>query len=377
MNQSDKIMRGEGSISPSGKKHKALARIAGRNTYLGTYATYEAALAAIRARRSIDVPTPVPVSERMDEPTSEQRNDTVMTLKAWGRTWLQRRAQEKRRSHADTVSIWKKCIVFTPFVDWPLTAIKPRDVQSWVRTFSTTPTKRTKRPPKDQSVKNTLNTLRGALRDAVLEGLISSNPCREVKVIRTPETKEAWTWLRKEEIDAIVALPDNTTERNAIVFLIHTGLRTGEAWCLSWTNVDLKSRTVLVATSHSGSAKSGRVRRVPLMQPAYDALIAQRKLTGHNRLVFPGAKGKRRAKSNHANLKRHLRAAGIVRHVRPHDLRHSCASGLVQGFFGRIWSLYEVSRLLGHSDITTTTRYAHLCDGGIERAMRETTLAAE
>jgi site-specific recombinase XerD len=44
--------------------------------------------------------------------------------------------------------------------------------------------------------------------------------------------------------------------------------------------------------------------------------------------------------------------------VRIHDLRHSFASFLVNG--GR--SLYEVQKILGHTQIKTTQRYAHLAN---------------
>ena len=51
---------------------------------------------------------------------------------------------------------------------------------------------------------------------------------------------------------------------------------------------------------------------------------------------------------------------GITRKVRFHDLRHTCASHLVMGTWGRRWSIEEVSKFLGHSDIQVTQRYAHL-----------------
>ncbi|MDO9433974.1 MAG: site-specific integrase [Hydrogenophaga sp.] len=53
--------------------------------------------------------------------------------------------------------------------------------------------------------------------------------------------------------------------------------------------------------------------------------------------------------------------------VRMHDLRHSFASNLVNS--GR--SIYEVGRLLGHSQVKTTQRYAHLSDAVLMSAMEE------
>jgi len=51
-----------------------------------------------------------------------------------------------------------------------------------------------------------------------------------------------------------------------------------------------------------------------------------------------------------------LRAAGIERRVRWHDLRHTCASSLVAGWWGRQWSLEEVREMLGHSSVLVTER---------------------
>jgi integrase len=62
----------------------------------------------------------------------------------------------------------------------------------------------------------------------------------------------------------------------------------------------------------------------------------------------------------------------VKRHVRFHDLRHTCASHLVSGSWGRAWTLEEVAKHLGHSSSAVTRRYAHLCPEGLARAVRET-----
>lgn len=61
---------------------------------------------------------------------------------------------------------------------------------------------------------------------------------------------------------------------------------------------------------------------------------------------------------------------GITRPVRFHDLRHTCASHLVLGTWGRTLRLDEVRAWLGHSSITVTQRYAHLGDGHLDELAR-------
>jgi hypothetical protein len=58
--------------------------------------------------------------------------------------------------------------------------------------------------------------------------------------------------------------------------------------------------------------------------------------------------------------------------VRWHDLRHTCASSLVAGWWGRRWSLEEVREMLGHSSVLVTERHAHFADSAMDRAARQT-----
>lgn len=59
------------------------------------------------------------------------------------------------------------------------------------------------------------------------------------------------------------------------------------------------------------------------------------------------------------------------RAVRFHDFRHTFASHLIMGTWGRAWRLEEVQILLGHTSITTTQRYAHLAPEGLARSVSE------
>lgn len=56
-----------------------------------------------------------------------------------------------------------------------------------------------------------------------------------------------------------------------------------------------------------------------------------------------------------------------MKHVHWHDLRHSCASMLINAGV----DLYTVGKILGHSSPVTTQRYAHLSQGTLQKAMRK------
>jgi integrase len=143
-------------------------------------------------------------------------------------------------------------------------------------------------------------------------------------------------------------------------------------WGLQWQDVDFRQGFITVRRSYDGPTKNGKVRRVPLLAKAREALESQRGISGRWKLVFPSKRGEMRAHGYDAQLRTNLRRAGIGRRVRFHDLRHSCASHLVMGSWGRVWSLLEVKELLGHSTVTVTERYSHLSFGGILRAAKET-----
>jgi integrase len=213
-----------------------------------------------------------------------------------------------------------------------------------------------------------LNLLRRALQDAADEGHATSNVAKDVEVPKKPRADDGWTWLRAEEIEAVLrARPRASTpaQRDAITLAIYTGLRAGELWGLRWCDATLDGpRPELhVRRNRSGPTKSGQDRHVPLLPMAVEALRSRRAASPGvgAALVFPGKKGKPHGEGYDAGWPSWKRAAGIARRVRFHDLRHTCASHLVQGTWTtRPLRLEDVRQWGGWSTIKMCERYAHL-----------------
>ena len=130
---------------------------------------------------------------------------------------------------------------------------------------------------------------------------------------------------------------------------ILTGARKREALDAQWRDFDIDRRDWRVPMS-----KSGRPRHIPLSEGVIQLLQTVPRFPDCP-FVFPNPKTLKPYESifNSWNTARKL--AGLA-DVRIHDLRHSFASFLVNN--GR--SLYEVQKILGHTQIKTTQRYAHL-----------------
>jgi len=133
-----------------------------------------------------------------------------------------------------------------------------------------------------------------------------------------------------------------------IPMLILTGARKREVLDARWEDFDFERRLWRIHTT-----KLGKPRFVPMSDGVINLLET---VPRHNcDWVFPNPKTLKPYVSIYCSWDSARREAGLG-DVRIHDLRHSYASFLVNA--GR--TLYEVQRLLGHTQIKTTQRYAHL-----------------
>jgi integrase len=138
-----------------------------------------------------------------------------------------------------------------------------------------------------------------------------------------------------------------------VLLSINTGLRRGETFNLKWEDIDIPQATLTVIGS---VAKSEETRHIPLNKEALSTLINWKKQSEKLRqaLVFPG-KGGEPLDNIKTAWKAILSRAKIIK-CRWHDLRHHFASQLVM----KGVDLNTVRELLGHADIKSTLRYAHL-----------------
>jgi integrase len=187
--------------------------------------------------------------------------------------------------------------------------------------------------------------------------IIDKSPARGVSKMADNNRKERY--LTKEETSRLLAVlkaSPNRVMADLITFLILTGARKSEASQARWENINLQTGVWTVPLS-----KSGKPRYMPLSKAAI-ALLEKRRVNG-SEYVFPSPKTGKPLRHLYFSWDKIRKQAGIP-DVRLHDLRHNYASLLVN--HGR--SLYEVQKLLGHADISTTQRYAHLSQDTLKDA---------
>jgi integrase/recombinase XerD len=209
------------------------------------------------------------------------------------------------------------------------------------------------------SAARALVAVRGLHRFAVREGLVDTDPARDVHPPSPPRrlpkalpVDEVLRLLDTAGGDAPGALRD----RALLELLYSTGARISEAVGLDLDDVDATERTVRL------DGKGGKQRLVPIGRPALAALDAylvrvRPALATHGRgtpAVFLNVRGGRLSRQSAWQvLKVAADRAGLGTTVSPHTLRHSFATHLLEGGA----DVRVVQELLGHASVTTTQIY--------------------
>ena len=188
-----------------------------------------------------------------------------------------------------------------------------------------------------------------------------SNPCRHVKRFREERRERFLSDEEYRRLGAVLREAESTgvaaaSAVAAIRLLMLTGCRLSEIMALRWENVALETAELRLPDSKTGA------KVVHLGAPAVAVLRSIVRVEG-NPWVIAGRRPGSRVASLHYPWGRIRKRAGLD-DVRLHDLRHSFASGgLLVGE-----GLPMIGKLLGHAQVQTTARYAHLADGPVKVA---------
>jgi integrase/recombinase XerD len=184
-----------------------------------------------------------------------------------------------------------------------------------------------------------ITTLSHALKLAVEWELLTTNPAAGVKLPKLPPGKTGF--LTEQQFETAMAEAAEWM-RAPIAFATFTGMRRSELLGLRWTDVNFRSRQIILRLT-----KNGERRAIPLNDAAL-AVLAKLPRTGE--LCFPGIAG-----GQLSNAVRRLFGRLGFDDLSFHSLRHTHASWLVM----KGADLFSVSRLLGHKSLKMSARYAH------------------
>lgn len=235
----------------------------------------------------------------------------------------------------------------------------------------------------NSTIRTIYTVLRAALDGAVRDGLMGANPAALVK--RPGVARREARSLVPAEVVRLLGAIGQSRHPTAIVVIVGTGMRRGEALALKWSDLTLgdpgrvRIRGTLsrvggqLTVSETKTAKSRRELR--LSPGVVATLRAHRKVQAAERLAspvqWPGPDYVFTTETGRAVDPRHLyrvvqvaaARAGLLR-TGVHTLRHAAASAMLEAGVG-----IKVSDMLGHSSIAITGDiYAHVSDGAAQAA---------
>ena len=266
--------------------------------------------------------------------------------------WMAGQCHRWKPTTHRTVESLLRCQLLPAFGHLPLDRIAPANVDAWFDRCSV------KAPG---NANRALELLRRIMNHAASSGLIAMNPARRTRMNPRPRLTRflsAKEIIRLHEaLDRCVAeRPAWAVQADLIRLLLYTGCRKSEIKNLKWSEVE--GDMLRLADSKTGP------RTVHLSADA--RAVIDRHRDGNGPFVFPSPINPSRPHGKELTLWLRARDCAGLSGVRLHDLRHTYASQAVMNGV----PLPVVARLLGHSQVRMTMRYAHVGD-------REVIAAAE
>lgn len=252
--------------------------------------------------------------------------------------------------------------------------LRPRDIQDFINYLY-------KQRLKGSTIAHYTSNMNTALKEAVIAEIIPSNPMDRIESVK----KEVYIpdfYTDDELIELIEVIKTQKLELPLTLGIIY-GLRREEILGLTWNAIDFKNKSITIRKTVGRGKYDGvtqflikdipknksSYRTLPMFDFITDLLKKYKEKYKLNEKIFGNIyitdykdficlmDNGELVKPDYVDrtFSRILKENGF-RHIRLHDLRHSCATLLLRNGV----PLPEIQKWLGHSNIITTQRYSHL-----------------
>lgn len=227
-----------------------------------------------------------------------------------------------------------------------------------------------------KGINNILGVFITILNDAVEWQCLARNPLFRYRLMKEHELHyDYWT---APEIQQFLNATIFDPLQPIYITALNTGMRKGELCALKWDRVDFVRNQLIVSRSLSRyglseTTKSGRKRYVPI-NGVVKHLLQKLLKNQRGEYVFSDKDGNPPdAHHLYRDFRNAQKRAGFTRLVRFHDLRHTFASH----FMMNGGNIYDVQKILGHSSLEMTQRYAHMSPDHLAEAIKIVSFEAE
>lgn len=254
-------------------------------------------------------------------------------------------------------------VLINAFGNKKMDKITRRDYQLFLNEYGKTHAKVT--------VKKVHSILKATVKSAIYDGVVIKDFTHNVELTWNDDKTYKVEYLNIAEINKLISVTKEKinrhyTSRYMILTAIYTGLRLSEIAALTWRDINFNWKTIEINKSwdyHRNTFKDTKnqsSKRIIRINDELLQLLSELKQNG-NELVFLN-QFKNIPTSNAVNktLRKLLKEADITKKgYHFHSLRHTHVALLLYNGV----DIYAISKRLGHSDLTTTTRkYAYMID---------------
>lgn len=285
--------------------------------------------------------------------------EAVSTLKEYSLMWLETRVKSQLsfRTHAQYAHVLKRHI-YPRFGDLKLNELKLHHADRLIKHLI-------EHGHNARGINLIMGVFKRVVIEATRENRIEKNPFQYLKELK--ETIKSDVFLSHDEIHSMLEISKGTLFHSLFLVAVNSGLRRGEVAGLCWDKINFNNNLIEISRIRDRNGLSNRTktikskRFIPMNITVREHLLELRESSRYandkNGIVFVDEVGIPFDVDHlYRDFRNFQKKLGIKSFYRFHDLRHTFASH----FMMNNGNIYDLQKILGHTSLEMTQRYAHL-----------------